>query len=88
MRVMLTGRICKLSIVMIGDWGINKEGIRTYSINTTTKDEIYQLMDATREMGWRFWDTPNLTYKAKTWHVLLKLYKPKEMGYPTESSEG
>lgn len=74
-----------MSIVMIGNWGRNKEGIYTYSINTTTKDEIYQLIDAAKEMGWKFWDTPNITFKAKTFHVLLKLYKPKEMGYPTES---
>ena len=82
------GDFCKVSIVMIGNWGRNKEGIHTYSINTTTKDEIYQLIDAAREMGWRFWETPNITHKFKTYHVLLKLYKPKELGYPVESSEG
>ena len=73
---------------MSGNWGRNSEGVYTYSINATTKDEIYQLMEASRAMGWRFWDTPNLTYKARTWHVLLKLYKPKELGYPEESAEG
>jgi aryl-alcohol dehydrogenase-like predicted oxidoreductase len=74
-----------LSIVMIGNWGRNKEGVYTYSINTTTRDEIYEMLAAAREMGWRFFDTPNIVKKHKTFHVLLKIYKPAEMGYPDES---
>jgi hypothetical protein len=69
---------------MIGSFGRNAEGVHTYSINTTTKDEIYTLIDAARSMGWKFFDTPNITHKFKTYHVLLKLYKPGEV-YPEES---
>jgi hypothetical protein len=72
-------------VVMIGDFGKSKEGIYTYSINATQKDEIYKMIDEVKAMGFKFWDTPNLTFKARTWHVLLKLYLPKEMGYPEES---
>lgn len=69
---------------MIGSFGRNAEGVHTYSINTTTKDEIYTLIDAAKEMGWKFFDTPNITHKFKTYHVLLKLYKTGEV-YPEES---
>jgi hypothetical protein len=74
-----------LSIVMIGNWGRDKEGIHTYSINTTTKDEIYTLILAVKEQGAKLWDTPNITFKGRTYHVLLKFYIPKESGYPEES---
>jgi hypothetical protein len=70
---------------MIGDFGVNSEGVHTYSINATSKDEIYKMIDDVKELGFKFWNTPNLTYKAKTWHVLLQIYIPKEMGYPEES---
>jgi hypothetical protein len=36
-------------------------------------------------MGWRFWDTPNIQQVHKTYSVLLKIYDPKEKGYPDES---
>lgn len=71
---------------MIGKWGKSDEGIHTYSINATTKDDIYTLIDEAKKAGWKFFDTPNITYKAKTFHVLLKLYNPKEWGLPEESS--
>jgi hypothetical protein len=70
---------------MIGDFGKNSEGVHTYSINATSKDEIYKMIDEVRELGFKFWETPNLTFKARTWHVLLKIYIPKELGYPEES---
>jgi hypothetical protein len=75
-----------MSVVMIGDWGRSKEGIYTHSINATTKDDIYNLIKQLRDSGAKFWETPNITHKFKTYHVLLKWYVPKEMGYPDESS--
>lgn len=74
-----------MSIVMIGEWGRSEEGIYGYTINTTTKEEIYKIIEEVREAGWKFWNTPNITKKFKTYHVFLQLYKPKELGYPEES---
>lgn len=75
-----------MPVVMIGTFGRNEEGIHTYRINATSKDDLYLLLDECREMGWKFWDTPNLIKVNKTWSVLLKIYDPKELNYPEESS--
>jgi hypothetical protein len=69
---------------MIGDFGINKENVRTYRINATTKDDIYKIIDEAREMGWKFFNTPNILKVHKTYSVLLQIYDPKD--YPEESS--
>jgi hypothetical protein len=74
-----------LSVVMIGDFGRDKEGIYTYRINATGKDDLYELIQAVRNQGWKFFDTPNILKAHKTYSVLLKLYKPSESGYPEES---
>lgn len=76
-----------MPVVMIGAFGRNEEGVYTYRINATTKDDLYTIIDSAKEMGYKFWDTPNLVKVHKTWSVLLKLYIPKELGYPEESSE-
>jgi hypothetical protein len=75
-----------MPVVMIGNFGRNEEGVHTYRINATSKDEIYTLIEQCRAMGWKFWDTPNLQKVHKTWSVLLKIYDPKEKDYPEESS--
>lgn len=70
---------------MIGDFGKNNEGVYTYRINATLKEELYDLIDAVREQGWRFFDTPNIMKAhGRTYTLLLKLYKPSETGYPDE----
>lgn len=74
-----------MSIVQVGSWGRSDEGVYTYSINTTTKEDIYTILDQVREEGAKFWETPNIIKKFKTYHVLLKFYVPKEMNYPEES---
>lgn len=74
-----------MSIVMVGNFGRNSEGVHTYSINTTTKEDIYQILDFVREQGAKYWETPNIVKKFKTYHCLLKFYVPNEMGYPEES---
>jgi hypothetical protein len=75
-----------MPVVMIGNFGKDKEGVHTYRINATSKDDLYNLIEQCRAMGWKFWDTPNLQKVHKTWSVLLKIYDPKEKGYPEESS--
>ena len=75
-----------MPVVMIGDYGKNSEGVHTFRINTTTKDDIYTILKESKEMGFRFWETPNIEKVHKTYSVLLKLYVPKDMGYPEESS--
>lgn len=72
---------------MIGSYGRNKEGIHTYRVNATTKDDLYEIIDHCRKMGWKFWNTPNLLKAHKTWSVLLEIYIPKELGYPVEESK-
>ena len=75
-----------LPIVMIGDFGRNEEGIYTYRINATNKDDLYKIIDEARAAGWKFWSTPNLQKVHKTWSVLLQIYNPNELGYPEESN--
>lgn len=75
-----------MPVVMIGSYGKNEEGVLTYRINTTTKEDIYTIIDSARSMGFKFWETPNILKVHKTWSVLLKLYVPKELGYPEEST--
>lgn len=75
-----------MPVVMIGDFGRNKEGIYTYRINATTKDDLYSLLDQVKEIGWKYWETPNIIKVHKTYSVLLKIYNPKELGYPEESN--
>lgn len=64
-----------MSIIQIGDFGKNKRGVHTFSINATEKDDLYKVINHARGMGWRFFQTPNITKKFKTYHVLLELYK-------------
>lgn len=75
-----------MPVQVIGAFGKNKEGVYTYRINTTTKDEIYIILDEARKAGWKFWETPNIEKVHKTYSVLLKIYYPKELGYPEESN--
>jgi hypothetical protein len=70
---------------MIGDFGKNEEGVHTFRVNASTKEDIYKVIEESKEMGWKFWDTPNIEKVHKTWSVLLKLYNPKELNYPEES---
>lgn len=74
-----------MPVVMIGAYGRNKEGVHTYRINTTKKEEIYEIIDGAKAAGWKFWDIPNIEKVHKTWSVLLKIYYPKDLGYPEES---
>jgi hypothetical protein len=75
-----------LPIQVIGSFGKNKEGVYTYRINTTTKEEIYILLDEVKNQGWKYWETPNIEKVNKTYSLLLKIFYPKELGYPEESS--
>ena len=75
-----------LPIQVIGAFGKTQEGIYQYRINATLKEEIYTIIQEARDLGFKFWETPNIEKVHKTYTVLLKLYIPKEMGYPEESS--
>lgn len=70
---------------MIGNFGKDKEGVYTFRVNATEKDDLFLIIDEAKKMGYKFWDTPNIEKSFKTWTVLLKLYIPKEMGYPSEA---
>jgi hypothetical protein len=73
-----------MPVVMIGDFGKNAEGVMTYRINATSKDDLYMIIEKARDVGYKFWDTPNIEKAFNTWSVLLQIYIPKEMGYPEE----
>jgi hypothetical protein len=73
-------------MVQVGYWGKSIEGVHTYSINTTTKEDIYNILDQVKAEGAKFCEAPNIIKKFKTYHCLLKFYVPNEMGYPEESS--
>lgn len=74
-----------MSVVMIGNFGRDKEGVYTYRINATGKEDLYDLIKAVKEQGWKFFDTPNILKAHKTYSVLLRLYNPNESDYPDES---
>jgi hypothetical protein len=70
-----------MTVVMIGDFGRDSEGIYTYSVNTTTKDELETIISCVLETGGVFWKEPKITFKARTFHSLLQFYVPGEV-YP------
>lgn len=74
-----------MSVVMIGKFGKSEEGIFTYRISATAKDDLYTIIEEAKELGFRFWEKPVIEKAHRTWSVLLKLYIPKEMGYLEES---
>jgi hypothetical protein len=76
-----------MPVVMIGNFGRDKEGIYTYRINATSSDDLHKIIDECRKIGWKFWDTPNIQKVHKTWSVLLKIYNPEEMNYPEDESQ-
>jgi hypothetical protein len=69
---------------MIGDWGRDVEGIYSFSINATRKDEILDIIAEATTAGARLWEAPTIVLKHKTYHTLLKFYVPGENGYPIE----
>lgn len=64
-----------MTIVQIGKFGKNKRGVHTFSVSATDKEDIYKIISQARGMGWRFFQTPNVTKSFKTYHVLLELYR-------------
>lgn len=73
-----------MALIMIGNFGTNVEGITTFRINGD-KEDLYQILEEAKKMGYKFWDTPNIVKAHKTWSVLLKIYEPTILGYPDES---
>lgn len=74
-----------MPVVMIGAHGKNNEGVFTYRISATAKDDLHTIMQEAKELGFKFWEKPVIEKAHRTWSVLLKLYIPKDMGYPEES---
>jgi len=67
-----------MTVVMVGNFGRDEEGVFTYSVNTTTKEDMQFIIDAVIIAGGEFSETPKITYKAKTFHALLKFFVPEE----------
>jgi hypothetical protein len=62
---------------MVGNFGVDVEGLHTFSVNTTTKQEILDIIKATEEAGAKYYEKPNITFKAKTYHALLQFQVPE-----------
>lgn len=61
-----------MSVVMCGDFGMNEEGLHTVSINATSRQDLLDIIIAAKAAGAIFYEMPQITYKAKTFHVLLQ----------------
>lgn len=75
-----------MPIVLIGDFGKDAEGVFTFRINATHEEDINSIINEAKSLGFKFWDAPYIHKIHKTWTVLLKLYIPKQLGYPDESA--
>jgi hypothetical protein len=72
-------------MVMVGEWKA-KDGQRSFTV-CGTKEEIYQVLEAVRESGGKFADTPVVNYVHRgQWHTLLKLKVPVEVGAGDKNS--
>jgi hypothetical protein len=69
------------------DFGTNAEGVTTYRINGH-KDDLKKIIDEARDMGFDFWEKPEIERVHKDWTVLLQLFVRKELGYNDESRNG
>jgi hypothetical protein len=74
-----------MSFVIRGKWKKSSEGVYMWTLVTTEKQDIYNVLDEIRAAGAKYWETPNITKNFKTYHCLIKFYIPAEMGYPEES---
>lgn len=68
-----------MSVVQFGTFGKNKSNVYTFSVITTTKKTMYEIIWSLKDQGWKFWDTPNITKTFKTYHVKLQLYRSDEL---------
>jgi hypothetical protein len=75
-----------MAIVMIGDFGKDEEGVRTYRINGD-KADLERIIQESADLGYEFWIEPVIEKSWKTYTLLLKIYIPEEMGYPEEVKE-
>jgi hypothetical protein len=71
-----------VSIVMVGSHGKNEEGVYTYSVNTTSRADIQVIIDGIIAAGAEFWETPEITFKHRTFHCLLRFYIPTGVKMP------
>jgi|tagenome__1003787_1003787.scaffolds.fasta_scaffold20964066_6 hypothetical protein len=72
---------------MIANRGKNSEGVYTFRINATLKDDLELIIQEAKDAGFRFWKKPIIEKAHKTYSVLLQIYIPRDFGYPEESSE-
>jgi hypothetical protein len=72
---------------MIANQGKNVEGVYTFRINATLKDDLHLIIKEAKQTGFKFWKKPIIEKAHKTYSVLLQLYIPSDLGYPEESSE-
>lgn len=56
---------------------MDHEGIYTFRINSTAKEDLERIINESLEMGWKFWEEPEIEKVFKTYSVLMKIYNPK-----------
>lgn len=66
-----------MTVVMFGNFGRDEKGIYTYSVNTTSKDDIQLIIDGIIAGGGEFVEQPEIGFKRRTFHCLLKFHVPK-----------
>jgi hypothetical protein len=63
---------------MFGSFGKDNNGVYTYRVNTTTKEDIQLIIDAIIAAGAEFVENPEIGFKARTYHSLLRFQVPRE----------
>lgn len=66
------------------DFGTNSEGVTTYRVNAH-KDDLKRIIEEIKNLGFDFWESPEIVKSHKDWTVLLKIFIKKDLGYNEES---
>lgn len=67
-----------MAIIQVASFGKDQEGVHTFRVNGG-KDDLERIIKEAYEMGWAFWEKPNIEEVFKYYSVLLRIYDPKEL---------
>ena len=66
--------------IFVANFGTDNEGVTTFRINGE-KEDLVTIIKEAKDLGFEFWEKPNLEKAHKHYSVLLKVYIPREMNY-------
>lgn len=66
------------------DFGTNAEGVTTYRVNAH-KDDLLRIIDEIKNLGFDFWEKPEIVKTHKNWSVLLRIFVKQEFEQNQES---